>query len=244
MHAKVIVTALNLNRIERGRGERYPHHPQRKLDMRGQEELWSIIYHIEKNIDGGMPFDSVIICNGVDAYNWWKKYDGEKTKNGTLKVIGRPNDGGSFGGYNHAYQYTNYDGFIFTEDDILIWGKDYYKRIVEDHEAQKTGYTCLIGMSKNPKYTHCHGGVGYTTRNVLNAIVDENGELPHPKARGWDQTRAVKYGEYPFTHKVLDAGFSLNGLSWNEMKWTMDNLLIPYWVLTREHFEDMGYTKE
>lgn len=240
-YAKVIVVAMNLNRIERGRGERYPHHPQRPILEEEQERIWEIWRHIALTIDGGMEFDTVIICNGDEAHAWWEPYNGEKTLNGKLVVIGRPNDGGSFGGYNHAYKHTDYDGFIFTEDDIFIYGDNYYKRIVDDYEKQGTGYTCLIGMSRNPKYTHCHGGVGYTTRKVLDAVA-EDGELPHPKAKGWDQTRAVKYGEYPFTHKVLDAGFTLNGLEWNERKWTVDNLVMPYWVMKQQDFEDMGYT--
>lgn len=243
-YAKVIVTAKNLNRFER-KLVPYPHHQQWPISTYEQEKIWDIIRHIEQTVDGGMDFDSVIICNGIDAFLWWKKYDGEKTANGVFRVIGRTNDWGSFGGYSHAYQFTDYDAFLFTEDDILIWGERYYARIVEEFNAQdNAGFLGLIGVSKNPNWTHCHGGVGYTTREIMKCNEDENGELPHPQKRGWDQSRAVRYGEYPFTHNLVTKGYDLVGLRWHERVWDKKNLCKPYWCLTKDDYNDFGYESD
>lgn len=242
-HCKVIVTAENLNRVERPNAQ-FPHHPQHTIDKQEQILLWDIIAYIEETVDGGMTFDTVIVCNGNEAYQYWKKFDGKKTKNGKYVILERPNHGGSFAGYNYVYRNTDYQNFIFTEDDIFIFGKDYYKDIDEEFlQIENIGFLSLIGISKNPKFTHCHGGVGYTTRGILKHIEDENGDLPFSKTKAWNQSRSVRYGEIPFTNKIHKAGFTLKVRNKNKKDWLKSNLAYPYWVMSDKDFSDLGFQK-
>lgn len=241
-YCKVIVTAENLNRVERPTAH-FPHHPQHLIDKQEQILLWESLAHIEETVDGGMVFDTVIVCNGEGAYQHWKSYDGKKTKNGKYIIIERPNNGGSFAGYNHVYRNTNYQNFVFTEDDIFIFGEAYYKRIVDEFNAiEGSGFLALVGISKNPKYTHCHGGVGFTTRDILKHIEDEVGDLPYSKTSGWNQRYSVKYGEYPFTNKILKGGFSLNVMSDYKRKWCKENLAYPYWLFNNNDLYELQAT--
>lgn len=232
-YCKVIVVAYHLNRIERT-NEKFPHHDQQPLSHDEQIGLWQKILDIETTVDGGMGFDTVIVCNGESAHDWWKHFDGTKTKNGNLIILGRPNDGGSFGGYNHAFRNTTYDNFIFTEDDILIYGDRYYARILESYKANpNAGYLCLVGISKHKKFRHCHGGVGFSTRERLSEVTDTEGNLPHPQKGGWDQKLAVKYGEYRLTGDMRRLGRELITIDGYKQEWTVDNCCLPYWGILK-----------
>lgn len=242
MNVKVIVVAINLNRVLRPAHEMYyPHHQQWPIDLDEQLKMWDV-QRKAMMIDGGMEFDTLVVCNGWGAYLHWADFNGMKTANGVLKVVWRPNSGGSFGGYNWAFRNTDYDGFIFTEDDIIVCGKDYYKRLVETmHSEPRVGYVCLIGESRNPKYRHCHGGVGFTTRKRLKLNVDRNGDLPHPHLLGWDQRQAVRKGEIPFSSGIRERGYILKGIPERRKEWTFDNLCKAYWELTPEDYQYLGY---
>lgn len=237
MYAKVIVVAMNLDRFERGVNDsKYPHHPQWKIDLDEQLKIWEV-QRKAMMIDGGLPFDTIVVCNGWSAYLYWADYDGMKTANGTLKVVCRENNGGSFGGYNWAYRNTDYTGFIFTEDDIIVCGENYYKRLVDKFNSEdKIGYVCLIGESNRESTRHCHGGVGYTTRERLDLNVDENGDLPFPKNKGWNQRKAVLQGEFPFSNGIRRKGYELVGIPERQRVWTFNNLCKPYWTLTKEDY--------
>lgn len=234
-YAKVIVVAMNLDRVVRPKNEmKYPHHPQWKIDEQEQLKIWEY-QRLAMMKDGGMDFDTIVVCNGWTAYLHWADYDGMKTANGVLKVILRENNGGSFGGYNWAYRNTDYDGFLFTEDDIIVCGDNYYKRLVDTFNSEdKIGYVCLIGESRREETRHCHGGVGYTTRARLDLNTDDNGDLPHHKRKGWHQSYAVKYGEVRFSNGIRNKGYDLIGIPERVREWTFDNLCKPYWTLTEE----------
>lgn len=240
---KVIVAAVNLNRFERPASQmKYPHHPQWRIDLHEQLRMWAV-QRAAMQIDGGMDFDTLVVCNGWDAYLHWKDFDGMKTANGVLKVVWRENSGGSFGGYNWAFRNTDYDGFIFTEDDIIVAGKDYYKVLVDTiHSENRVGYVCLIGASRNEETRHCHGGVGFTTRKRLRTNVDRNGDLPHPHRIGWDQREAIRKGEIPFTSGIRERGYKLVVIPGMTRQWSFENLCKPYWCLDSEDYKYLGYT--
>lgn len=240
---KVIVAAVNLDRFERGVCDsKYPHHPQWKIDLEEQLKIWDV-QRKAMMIDGGMDFDTLVVCNGWGAYLHWADYHGMKTANGVLSVWSRPNSGGSFGGYNWAFRNTDYDGFLFTEDDIIVCGDNYYKRLVDAiHSEPRVGFVCLIGESRKEETRHCHGGVGFTTRKRLKLNVDKNGDLPHPHALGWNQREAIRKGEIPFTSGIRERGYSLIGIPERERAWTFTNLCKPYWTLTKQDYQYLGYT--
>lgn len=149
----------------------------------------------------------------------------------------RPNDGGSFGAYNHAFQKyrREFNWWMFTEDDIVIGGPRYYDRFVDRFDSVKwCGMVAAVGVyegDRNP--THAHGGVGLTHRTVLEAVCAANdGDLPYPKAMtGWNRPDAVS-GEIAFTNAMAKLGFKLipfgNNRSWN---WR-ENACLPYlnWI--------------
>ena len=242
---KVIVAAMNLDRFERPPSQsKYPHHPQWKIDLKEQLKIWEV-QRKAMMIDGGMPFDTIVVCNGREAYTHWRPFNNMKTANGVLKIRHRPNNGGSFAGYNHAFRHTDYDGFLFTEDDIIVCGDNYYQKLVDEfNSAPNLGYVCMIGESNREATRHCHGGVGFTTRERLNLNVDKNGDLPFPKSKGWHQRRAVLYGEIPFTNGIRQKGYQLTCVPWIKREWTFENLCKPYWTLTKTDYAYLGYTRK
>jgi hypothetical protein len=166
-----------------------------------------------------------------------------KTANGVLKVVWRKNSGGSFGGYNWAFRNTDYDGFIFTEDDIIVAGDNYYRKLYDAmHSMRRVGYVCLIGASKKEDTRHCHGGVGFTTRKRLKLNVDKNGDLPHPHKSGWDQRAAVLQGEIPFSNGIREQNYKLIVIPDMTRQWDFVNLCKPYWCLSTEDYKYLGYT--
>jgi hypothetical protein len=242
---KVIVAAINLDRFERPANQmKYPHHPQWKIDLKEQLKIWEV-QRRAMMIDGGMDFDTLVVCNGWGAFLQWADYDGMKTANGVLKVVWRKNSGGSFGGYNWAFRNTDYDGFIFTEDDIIVAGENYYKRLVETmHSENRVGYVCLIGASRKEDTRHCHGGVGFTTRKRLKLNVDKRGDLPFPHALGWNQREAIRKGEIPFTNGIREQGYKLICIPEITRQWDFINFCKPYWCLDKADYAYLGYTRK
>jgi hypothetical protein len=227
---KVIVVCGNPVRECRPIGScDYHLHPQTIKTLEDLQELWKTILEIEETVDGGVHFDTVIICNGEEAYSWWKQHNNKKTANGTLVVVPRRNHGGSFAGYDHAYRHLSYEGFLFTEEDILVFGPSYYRRIKERFlEEPRNGYVCVVGISRGKTFEkHCHGGVGYTTRKVLDTIVDEQGRLPYPHRKGWHKGTTILRGEIPLTATITHKGFNLVELHEHTPEWNARNLCMP-----------------
>lgn len=240
MYAKVIVVCANTERTERA-FHGYPHHPQKVHGIDTLHEMWRVINHVEMTQDAGLIMDTIIVCNGEGAYKWWMDKDGVETKNGVYKVFQRPNYGGSFAGYNYAFRNTDYWGYLFTEEDIIVFGDNYYKRIVERFKEEKdAGFLCLIDASLGRLYPiHCHGGVGFTTREQMNKVVDKNGDLPFPKMDGWDQRRAVREGEAPFTNCYLQNGMKLFRMKEHKTEWCWENFAKSYYLLKKSDYNKL-----
>lgn len=142
------------------------------------------------HIDGGLDYDTIIICNRENnntlnaAEKILQMYDGKKTKNGKFIVEFRENKGISFGAYNYAYnKFKNeYDYFFFTEDDIIFnatnWYMNLYYRWKElEQDVPNLGFLCAKGIGADIHTgIHCHGGIGLTSKEILDLMINTESE--------------------------------------------------------------------
>jgi hypothetical protein len=148
--------------------------------------------------------------------------------------VDRPNDGGSYGAYDWAYRKYRglYDWWLFTEDDVVVGGENYYDRLIEKFQSTPNcGFVATIGVE--PGFlVHAHGGIGLTSAAVLERVFGYcGGCLPHPCGSGWARHLAIIQGEIPFTNVIAHLGyqvvpFGLPGWDWE------NNLCLPFgeWV--------------
>jgi hypothetical protein len=223
-YCKVIVCSNNTNRAKRN-AAKWPDHNQdltTELDFAG--EYMALIAN-ELRYDAGVTMDTVIVMNG--GIPLLAQFNNTYTQNGRIICAVRENEGGSFGGYNFAYNEYKYDYYLFTEEDLFVVGDLYYEKLLDRFKSEyRTGFVGLIGVSTNIAHpTHCHGGVGLTSRKVLSKVYPD-GVLPNPNGIGWDRTAAIQQGEIPFTSKIYQAGYKLIQYGTNE--WKAENLILPY----------------
>lgn len=244
MTCKVIATSFNERQL---RTEIvYPEHPQEIKSKADALEMLKTIVEFEKTNDAGVPLDLIIInsdTNFKEGNVYIESLNGMKTKNGKIIAHTRPNIGWSFGSYNYAFKtfQNDYKYWIFTEDDILVGGKNYAKKLIKKWEriAKATvpiGFLALIGVIRHPYGIHCGGGIGMTTIEILREVEKKFGELPHhTKPRNEDlsniQNRqsVIINGEVAFTNKIDELGFYLFNYGENK-SWDMKkNLCMPYY---------------
>jgi hypothetical protein len=183
-------------------------------------DLIKLNYDLECRTDPGVECDTIIVNNEV---GWHKGDDflasinNADTFSGKLKVINRKNCGRAFGGYNEVFEVfkDDYDYWIFTEDDILINGKEYFRICIDEFEAEPNiGFMAIQGLSSLGLYRkiilHAHGGVGITHINVLNRLYNELGSLPHCKENdAQDYASIIEKGEIAFTNLIFQLGYNL-----------------------------------
>lgn len=212
----------------------------------------------EKNNTPGMPIDIVIVNSEIGSPYDTEilQFDGMKIGEGTLFVRNRENIGWSFGSYDYAFKNFDYQEWLFTEHDIFVGGKDYYK-VLKDLFAQyrkerHCGFIGLIntttGRGRHP--LHCSGGVGYTEKDILQKLSEKCGGIPHYKAsavvcekekieaiRGkgveigdelyTEKVAVIHQGEIAFTGEIHGLGYSLETIS--KGKWGFENnFSLPY----------------
>lgn len=232
---KVIVCCDNLNRrIELAN---YPHHSQNLKSLNDYKELWQTILDYENIFAAGVEMDTIIIFNGENDF--FDKYDGTKTKNGTLYVRHRENLGGSFGGFNYAFENFKYDFYMFLEDDTLTVRHGYYADTLS-HWKENSGFIALIGSANEEppvKMGHCHGGVGLTSREVLDKVYAKFGKLPNsntPFSTSAERSQVILEGEVPFTRSIYDMGY--NNEYWGLPKWDESNHMLPYHFIKNNYY--------
>lgn len=207
MNCKVIAVCFNDNRRIQ-LDARFPNHNQCIETQEGLLDMMKRIINFELDNDAGVSMDIIIVNSDVKyvaGNDWLDSINGKKTLNGEIKVLHRENTGGSFGAYNDAFlRYRNdYNYWLFTEDDIMVGGRDYYRRILEKMRARKNvGFVALVGLARHPLGTHAHGGIGLTSREILENIChNNNGELPYHHGN-WDKPNVVAEGEVKFTNFI------------------------------------------
>lgn len=209
----------------------YPAHNQVVNTAEGVLNMLKDLVRLETNQNAGIPLDIYIVNNDVGyekGNDWLNTINGIETKNGNIYVMHRPNNGGSFGAYHDAYMMlrNKYEWFMFTEEDLFIFGENYYIKAIEEFEKEKLGFLALIGIGERDDLTHCHGGVGLTSKKILEEVLTSKGELPHPKEI-FNKMEAVRQGEIPFTNVIYKMGYKLQRFGKVD-DWNQANYLLPY----------------
>jgi len=208
----------------------YPAHNQVENTADLVLKMMQDLVAMETGQQAGLPVDIYIMNNDVGyelGNDWLNTINGTRTQNGHIYVIHRDNKGGSFGGYHEAYMALRhkYEWFLFTEDDLFIFGDQYYKKAIEHFEKDNLGFLSLIGIGHRDDNPHAHGGVGLTHRRILDQVVTVRGELPH--AKDWfDKSSVISQGEIPFTNVIYKMGHKLD--VYGVDSWDKNNLMLPY----------------
>jgi len=195
------------------------------------KQLIECIIGYHQNIDAGLYYDTIIVCNRQNTQDelneaelFLQKYNGIKTKNGKFIVEFRENKGISFGAYNYAYsKYADeYDYFFFTEDDVIFTEKDWYKKIYDkwtnlEKADSNLGFLAAKGVSvstntKNIEGTyfigmHCHGGVGLTSSKNLDLVKHIGAEYFDYEWK--NNYKTACQSEVKFTNRFCDIGKNL-----------------------------------
>jgi hypothetical protein len=210
----------------------------------GVLEMMKDVVAFEDKYDAGVQVDTLIINNDAgfkEGNDYIESLHGTRTRNGVIKTITRPFLGWSFGGYNLAVQsFSDYEFYLFTEDDILVGGDGYYKKLIERWVALENlntqpGFLALVNVVNHAYGLHCGGGVGLTTNKILTKLITRHGSLPHYNRldnsnHTWEQRREkhILDGEVAFTNKIFGLGFNLFNYGPN-VSWDLENnLCTPY----------------
>lgn len=219
-HCKVITTCFIGREVREktmieGTPPGFFHHAQNFPSPKEVLELVAYLCELERSVDPGVETDTVLVNNDVGwqpGNQFLQGIADSRTFAGRLRVIHRENYGRSFGGYNRAYEVfrEEYEYWTFTEDDILVIGPNYGRLCIDRFNAgPNTGFVAIQGLSTDHAL-HAHGGVGTTRVNVLGAVYQTFGALPHC---GRDQPQTfdnmVETGEIPFTNRISQLGYDL-----------------------------------
>lgn len=224
---KVIACCYSKERHVRTSAQ-YPDHNQDILSWEEHEEMFKTLIDMELSQDAGMPVDILIVCNG-GCKGWFDKYNGLPTKNGKIIVANRDNVGGSFGAYSFAYENYDYDFYLFTEDDIFIFGEEYLKKLHELRSEKSVNFLALVGMSDDNRHPiHAHGAVGLVDRQTLESIA-ENGKLPYYYGNEWKRMWVIIEGEIEFTQAMIRKRIPVG--YFGHKSWDSRNYVMPYYNL-------------
>jgi hypothetical protein len=209
----------------------FPNHIQHTPTAEMAYKLVKDVLTMEMEADGGFPFDIIIVNNDTGCTygnSYLDSLHGKKTKNGNIYVYHRHNKGGSFGAYNYAFEHTEYDEYLFTEDDIVIFGQDYYKKIRDRfYSDSDNGFIGMIGVNKTSRLgIHAHGGSGFTTRKILEKVFKEHKELPN-SGDSWVKDDVIIEGEVAFTNAIDSPSSKV--VAYNPTNfWNKEYLCLPY----------------
>lgn len=229
MNCKVIATSIGSGRQVRTTAP-FPNHNQDEATADDVMNMLSIIIGLEKKQDAGVPCDILVVNSSDEGHEFIESLAGS-TKNGLIRSFSRKNVGGSFGAFNYAYKhFPEYDYWLLTEDDIVVFGDDYYRKLITKFETyENMGMLALIDVQEqHPLGIHAHGAVGLTKKRVLDAVWEYNeGVLPHYRG-AWDKKKVIARGEVPFTRSMHELGFQLDVFS-SSKEWRRENLCLPYY---------------
>jgi hypothetical protein len=156
----------------------------------------------------------IIIINHDTGFQEGNRYldsiNNKNIGNGIIRVVHTENKRVSFDGYNTAFQMfkKEYDYWIFSEDDHILFADSYYKRLIDDFESLETqniGFLALAPISKVYTNRHSGGGFGLTKTEFLETISkNQNGSLSCLANKG-----CIRIAEICFTNDFIKNGFNL-----------------------------------
>ena len=185
----------------------------------------------KKYIPGIKKRDLIIINNNVGfkkGNEFLKKISGTKIPYGKIIVCNRNNIGMSFGAYDYAFRKfkNDYDFFLFTEDDTIVFKNNYFKIGIDIFNKNKNAgfisyihstkvsrsYFKILNLNKDNAIS-CHGATGLSSKVVLNKLIKKHGRLPHFK--GNDYQKCIVYGEVGFPNSIIKLGYRILDLPKN-----------------------------
>ncbi len=172
----------------------------------------------EYSIDKGVPCDTIIIDHSTESQyiNMVSEFNNTRTVNGMIRVHNLPNIGGSFGGYNQAYQLykDKYKYWCFVEDDVIINAPNYYRRAVSQLEINPNLAYVAITPIAIPNL-HAAGGCGITSIDWLNLQAgNNNGDLIHPNIpTNYQDMMPNQRAEEEFTYFFTQRGYGIQNIA-------------------------------
>ena len=227
-NCKVIATCFVGKRVQEhtkaaGNPPLMIYHAQNFPTAESALELMELNIEQERTVDPGIPCDTIIVNNDVGwepGNNYLNSINMTPTHSGVIRILHRENWGRSFGAYNEAYQKfrNDYEYWIFTEDDILINGDNYFKIARDTYNRNATtGFVAFQGVTNDgldgetgDHVKHAHSGAGLTHIRILNELNEKFGKLPHQdrtQSQTYDDN--IRYGEIAFTNEIFKLGYEL-----------------------------------
>ena len=185
----------------------------------------------ENKYSPGVERDLIIVNNDIgnlEGNNFLKKISEKKINKGKIICLNRDNIGRSFGAFSYAFSKfrSKYDYYLFAEDDILVFGENYFIKGIDIFNSnKKAGFLAYIGKTKVGKWRwkelnlnkdtaySCHGATGLTSSIVLKKIFKIYNNLPHHK--GSDRELDITYGEVGFPSSIIKLGYEIMDLPKN-----------------------------
>ena len=171
----------------------WPFHGQDLPDAESCLTNLKFLVDIEKNLDAGISYDTIIINNDVgyeEGNSWLDSIHGTETKCGKVYCFHRENKGKNFAGYRHGYEKfkDKYDYFMFIPDDHVILAKNYYSesllRYIEKMEKENCAVLALIGTGTAMydredllETTHAHDGISLIHKKYIEEHYEKIGPL-------------------------------------------------------------------
>lgn len=236
--AKVIATCFKPKEITEntrlaGNPLGYFYHSQNFTSTDEIINLLKLNIEIENKYDPGFDRDLIIVnadINSSKGNKFIEDINNQRIKRGKIIAYTRENFGLSYGSYNDAFKNfkQNYDYFLFTEDDWLIYKKDYLKIGIDilnnNPKAGMVAYVAVtkidkskwneLNLNKNTAYG-CHGGIGLSSTEILKNIENKFGSLPHYTKD--DYRESITFGEVRFPNSFVQLGYELVDLPKNKI---------------------------
>lgn len=203
----------------------YYFHSQNFISTQDYIDLIKLHIQLDISTNPGNDLDLIIVNSDIgnlEGNNFINQLEGKKINRGKIRILNRKNQGLSFGAYSDAFAKfrDQYDYFIFTEDDVLIYRDNYSKKGIDFlNSDKKNGFIAYVGLTKLSKdqikilnlsksegYS-CHGGIGLSSTKILNKIFNKNNKLAHYS--GTDYQKGILYGETLFTADIAKEGYRL-----------------------------------
>jgi len=194
-------------------------HSQNFASRESVLRLIDFTLEVESSVNPGCWTD-LIIVNSRTGWTYGDRYldtlHGKRLRHGTVQVMHRENVGISFGSYNHAFAVlgSEYDYYLFTEDDVLINGDHYAERGIDKFvRTRNCGFVAFIALGYDDNIggnAAVAGGIGLSSQSVLKRVAVANGSLSYFKGPSLENRwNHILHGELAFTNDIAKLGYVL-----------------------------------